>query len=38
MLHDYWMYVDDLPLVKETLPHTRTVLDWYAGTFVPMAS
>jgi alpha-L-rhamnosidase len=30
MLHDYWMYVDDLPLVKETLPHTRTVLDWYA--------
>jgi len=31
MLHDYWMYVDDLPLVKETLPHTRTVLDWYAA-------
>jgi len=29
MLHDYWMYVDDLPLVKETLPHTRPVLDWY---------
>jgi alpha-L-rhamnosidase len=31
MLHDYWMYVDDLALVKETLPHTRTVLDWYAA-------
>ena len=31
MLHDYWMYVDDLPLVQEVLPHTRTVLDWYAG-------
>jgi alpha-L-rhamnosidase len=29
MLHDYWMYVDDLPLVQEVLPHTRTVLDWY---------
>jgi alpha-L-rhamnosidase len=31
MLHDYWMYVDDLPLVKQTLPHTRTVIDWYAA-------
>jgi len=31
MLHDYWMYVDDLPLVESTLPHTRTVLDWYAA-------
>ena len=31
MLHDYWMYVDDPDLVKETLPHTRTVLDWYAA-------
>ena len=31
MVHDYWMYVDDLPLVKETLPHTRTVLDWFAA-------
>ena len=35
MLHDYWIYVDDLPLVKETLPHTRTVLDWYAGRLRP---
>src|SRR4051794_32525672 len=35
MLHDYWMYVDDLPLVKETLPHTRTVLDWYAARLRP---
>jgi len=31
MLHDYWMYVDDLPLVQEVLPHTRTVLDWYGA-------
>ncbi|MBT9331101.1 alpha-L-rhamnosidase C-terminal domain-containing protein [Paracidobacterium acidisoli] len=31
MLHDYWLYVDDLPLVKQTLPHTRGVLDWYAS-------
>ena len=35
MLHDYWMYVDDLPLVKETLPHTRTVLDWYGAHLRP---
>lgn len=35
MLHDYWMYVDDLPLVKETLAHTRTVLDWYAARLRP---
>ena len=31
MLHDYWMYVDDASLVKETLPHTRTVLDWFGA-------
>ena len=31
MLHDYWMYVDDEPLVRTTLPHTRTVLDWFAA-------
>lgn len=31
MLHDYWMYVDDEPLVRATLPHTRTVLDWFAA-------
>jgi alpha-L-rhamnosidase len=35
MLHDYWLYVDDLQLVKNTLPHTRTVLDWYAGHLRP---
>jgi glycogen debranching enzyme len=35
MLHDYWMYVDDLPLVKKILPHTRTVLDWYAAHLRP---
>lgn len=31
MLHDYWMYVDDPQLVRDTLPHTRPVLDWYAA-------
>jgi alpha-L-rhamnosidase len=31
MVHDYWLYVDDLPLVREVLPHTRTVIDWYAA-------
>jgi len=35
MLHDYWMYVDDLPLVKKTLPHTRSVVDWYAERLRP---
>ena len=31
MLHDYWMYVDDEALVRATLPHTRTVIDWFAA-------
>ena len=35
MLHDYWMYVDDMPLVRETLPHTRGVIDWYAARLRP---
>ncbi|MBV8115635.1 MAG: hypothetical protein JO300_12900, partial [Silvibacterium sp.] len=35
MLHDYWIYVDDLPFVEETLPHTRTVLDWFAAHLRP---
>jgi hypothetical protein len=35
MIHDYWMYVDDLPLVRKTLPHTRTVIDWYASHLRP---
>jgi alpha-L-rhamnosidase len=35
MVHDYWMYVDDLPFVEETLPHTRTVLDWFASHLRP---
>jgi hypothetical protein len=29
MLHDYWMYRPDKALVKELLPGTRTVLDWF---------
>lgn len=35
MLHDYWMYVDDAALVRETLPHTRGVIDWYAKRLRP---
>jgi alpha-L-rhamnosidase len=35
MIHDYWMYVDDEPLVRETLPHTRTVMDWFAARLLP---
>ncbi len=30
MLHDYWMYRPDPAPVKEALPGTRTVLDWFA--------
>jgi alpha-L-rhamnosidase len=29
MLHDYWMYRPDPKLVRDTLPHTRTVFEWY---------
>jgi alpha-L-rhamnosidase len=35
MLHDYWMYVDDPALVRETLPHTRGVIDWYTARLRP---
>ncbi|WP_158750341.1 alpha-L-rhamnosidase C-terminal domain-containing protein [Acidobacterium sp. S8] len=35
MLHDYWMYVNDEPLVRETLPRTRGVIDWYASHLRP---
>ncbi|AXC13230.1 Alfa-L-rhamnosidase [Acidisarcina polymorpha] len=31
MLHDYWMYRPDPAPVKEHLPGTRTVLDWFSG-------
>ena len=30
MLHDYWMYRPDPSPVKEALPGTRTVLDWFS--------
>jgi hypothetical protein len=30
MLHDYWMYRPDVSVVKEHLPGTRTVLDWFS--------
>ncbi len=35
MLHDYWMYVDDEALVREVLPRTRGVIDWYAAHLRP---
>jgi hypothetical protein len=35
MLHDYWMYVNDEPLVRNILPHTRGVIDWYAAHLRP---
>ncbi len=35
MLHDYWMYVDDPTLVRETLPHTRGVIDWFTARLRP---
>ncbi len=35
MLHDYWMYVDDEALVRETLPRTRGVIDWYTAHLRP---
>jgi hypothetical protein len=30
MLHDYWMYRPDASVVKERLPGTRTVLEWFS--------
>jgi alpha-L-rhamnosidase len=29
MVHDFWMYRDDRDFIREQLPGTRTVLDWY---------
>jgi alpha-L-rhamnosidase len=29
MVHDFWMYRDDPDFVREQIPGTRTVLDWY---------
>ena len=29
MVHDFWMYRDDLEFVRSQLQGTRTVLDWY---------
>lgn len=31
MVHDYWMYVDDEPFVKEMLPGVRAVLSFFAA-------
>jgi len=30
MVHDYWMYVDDIDFVKDMLPGVRSVLAFYA--------
>ena len=30
MLHDYWMYRPDPQIVRDTLPGTRGVLNWFA--------
>ncbi len=30
MLHDYWMYRPDDGSLAEWVPHTRSVIDWYA--------
>ena len=29
MVHDFWLYRGDLDFVREQLPGTRTVLDWF---------
>jgi len=29
MVHDFWMYRDDPDFVREQIPGTRAVLDWY---------
>jgi len=31
MIHDYWMYVDDIDFVKDMLPGVRSVLAFYVG-------
>ncbi len=31
MLHDFWMYRDDAGFVRDLLPGTRGVLDWFAA-------
>ena len=31
MLHDYWMYRPDTAPVRELLPGTRTIFNWYAN-------
>jgi hypothetical protein len=31
MLHDYWMYRPDPEIVKNLLPASRSVLEWFAG-------
>jgi alpha-L-rhamnosidase len=31
MLHDFWMYRPDNGALAAWVPHTRSVIDWYAG-------
>ncbi len=35
MLHDYRMYVDDPNFVRQTVPHTRPVIDWFTARLRP---
>jgi len=30
MIHDYWLYRPDTGALNEWVPHTRSVIDWYA--------
>ncbi len=35
MLRDYWWYVDDEAYVRELVPHTRTILEWFGRHVLP---
>lgn len=38
MVHDYWMYVDDEPFVRSTLPGMQAVLSFFAARQKPSGS
>lgn len=35
MLHDYWLYRPDDGMLKEWVPHTRSVIEWYVANQRP---
>jgi alpha-L-rhamnosidase len=35
MVHDFWLYRDDPAFVRQQLPGTRTVLDWFLDRRLP---